>query len=196
MWWRSTKSCADRTNAPASAGAPVAPRLGPAPQRPWRRIRLCSSRALAVRPSACQPGEDDDRHDPATSSSRARRSRSSADLAVPAQVEDLGARFDRHELAPGQLVGAGCEATPRRSSSAATTNPVGLVAKPQRGGPCLGDRTSARRADGHRFPVMVIPIVTEQPLALEPTTRDDFLGSQAAPRPTPVSRVTAAGSRA
>ncbi|MEA2492559.1 MAG: hypothetical protein QOJ29_470 [Thermoleophilaceae bacterium] len=34
---------------------------------------------------------------------------------------------------------------------------------------------------------MVIPIVTELPLALEPTTRDDFLGSQAAPRPTPVS---------
>jgi hypothetical protein len=45
-------------------------------------------------------------------------------------------------------------------------------------------------------PVMVIPIVTELPLALEPTTRDDFLGSQAAPRPTRVSRVTAAGSRA
>ena len=45
-------------------------------------------------------------------------------------------------------------------------------------------------------PVMVIPIVTEVPLALEPTTRDDFLGSQAAPRPTPVSRVTVAGSRA
>jgi hypothetical protein len=43
---------------------------------------------------------------------------------------------------------------------------------------------------------MVIPIVTEQPLALEPTTRDDFLGSQAAPRPTPVSRVTVAGSHA
>ena len=42
-------------------------------------------------------------------------------------------------------------------------------------------------------PVMVIPIVTEQPLALEPTTRDDFLGSQPAPRPTPVSRVAAAG---
>lgn len=43
---------------------------------------------------------------------------------------------------------------------------------------------------------MVIPIVTELPLALEPTTRDDFLGSQAAPRPTPVSRVMAVGSRA
>jgi hypothetical protein len=43
---------------------------------------------------------------------------------------------------------------------------------------------------------MVMPIVTEQPLALEPTTRDDFLGSQAGPRPTPASRVTVAGSRA
>jgi hypothetical protein len=43
---------------------------------------------------------------------------------------------------------------------------------------------------------MVIPVVTELPLALEPATRDDFLGSQAAPRPTPVSRVTVSGSRA
>jgi hypothetical protein len=75
-------------------------------------------------------------------------------------------------------------------------NPVGLVATPQRGGRCLGDRTSARRAAAHTFPVMVTPIVTELPLALEPTTRDDFLGSQAAPRPSAVSRVTAAGSRA
>ena len=74
--------------------------------------------------------------------------------------------------------------------------PVGVVVKPQRGGRCLANRTSARRAAARTFPVMVIPIVTEMPLALEPTTRDDFLGSQAAPRPTPVSRVTAAGSRA
>jgi hypothetical protein len=44
---------------------------------------------------------------------------------------------------------------------------------------------------------MVIPIVTEQPLALEPTTRDDFLGSQTiAPRPTAVPRATAERSRA
>jgi hypothetical protein len=43
---------------------------------------------------------------------------------------------------------------------------------------------------------MVIPIVTELPLALEPTTRDDFLGSQSAPRPSPLSRVMAVGSRA
>ena len=78
----------------------------------------------------------------------------------------------------------------------ATTNPVGLVAKPQGGGPCLGHRTSARRAPGHRFRVMVIPIVTELPLALEPTTRDDFLGPQAAPRTTPASRIVAVGSRA
>jgi hypothetical protein len=74
--------------------------------------------------------------------------------------------------------------------------PVGLVATPQRGGRCLGDRTSARRAATRRFPVMVIPIVTELPLALEPTTRDDFLGSQSAPRPSPLSRVMAVGSRA
>ena len=74
-------------------------------------------------------------------------------------------------------------------------NPVGLVAKPQRGGRCLGDRTSAWPAAVRTFPVMVIPIVTEQPLVLEPTTRDDFLGSQSAPRPAPGSRVTADGSR-
>ena len=73
---------------------------------------------------------------------------------------------------------------------------VGLVATPQRGGRYLADRTSARRAAARTFHVMVVPIVTELPLALEPTTRDDFLGSQAAPQPTPVSRVKAAGSRA
>jgi hypothetical protein len=30
---------------------------------------------------------------------------------------------------------------------------------------------------------MVIPIVTELPLTLEPTTRDDFLGSHTSPAP-------------
>jgi hypothetical protein len=85
---------------------------------------------------------------------------------------------------------------PRRSVGCREDSPVGLVAIPQRGGRCLGDCTSAWGAAERTFPVMVIPIVTEQPLVLEPTTRDDFLGSQAAPRPAAVSRVTAAGSRA
>jgi hypothetical protein len=97
--------------------------------------------------------------------------------------------FDRRRIAWG------ARETRRSTVRCRDDNPVGLVATPQRGGRYLADRTSARRAAARRFPAMVIPIVTEVPLALEPTTRDDFLGSQAAPRPTPVSRVSAAGSR-